>query len=249
MITLSNELVSGLREESRVRFYDQAVLQAEEVLKEYGVGHDKEGVPAFVNSVLKKGYTELFLQTEEQLLDYVKICILLGYNYEDDPFYAVLDEIISNKESKTNTLSTEYGLAIVEVYTDTYRVEDKVYLHQYKNLKDAYVYEYKLKDKVTYDQLRDIFRVYGSKDDSLLEKDILKLRFEKIHESKSKVYNMKRVSSTIVYSILAVRFGIGLDSNPLYPKFGYILKRKDLEDSKKCIELIDAAIEYLNNDL
>jgi hypothetical protein len=248
MITLSSELVSGLREESRFKFYDKAVLHAKEVLKEYAMGHDKEGVPAFVNSVLKKGYAALFLQTEEQLLDYVKICIVLGHNYEDDPFYTVLDEIIGNKESKTNTLSTEYGLAIVEVYTDTYKVDDKVYLGHYKNLKDAYVYKYKGIQKITYVEWKAIFKEYVPKESPLLEDDMLKARFEKVYYGLEK-YACHSVNTTMVYSILAVRFGIGLDANPLYPKFGHILKSKELEESKKCMELIDTAIFYVDNEI
>jgi len=246
MRTLSTTLITGLEEDAYLRFVDRCVIYASKLLQEDEKKIETKQVRAFVSVALNRAKNTLYLKEEKDFFDYIRLCILLGYEFEDEPFYAPLKEICSKKEEKTNTLDPEYALATAEVYLDSYPLQSvDVYKEHFTRLLDEYSYVYTQIKKMTYAEWVKIFVYYTGKESPLLDEALLKKRFETIHYEKVEKYGLHNVSSTMVYSVLSLYFGIGLDENPLYPKFQKALEDKETDETNKCIALIEIALGYL----
>lgn len=249
MQQMSSTLVNGLRRESVMNYVNFAIEEAKSYSKQTQLFYpDQKSLEKFVINRLNHGKQQYALTTENNLLTYVKLSLLLGYNFEEDPFFSSLTSWISIDFNKEIATDVEDAFKMAQWYKKTYLHNGNVaWIQLFEELKEAYAYQYSQIEKITYDNWKAYFQIYAGKNNPLLEPKILKSRFEAVHY-RLKPYGCLKVGTTMVYSILSLCFGIGMDVDPRYNVFRTVFDDNTLVETDKVMKLINLSILFCKNN-
>jgi len=245
MIELSTQLIEGLKNERTELFIKATTVHVLEVFEKQKEKHDEALVELFVRESIERGKHKFYLEKEQALLDYVELNARLGFDFESDTFYVLLGEVISQYEGKKNTLNSEYALYLLNVYETEYpSLSNEAYMEHFESLKTR---EFDM-NTLTKENWLFTFKTYVPKASPLLEKELAMARILEISNRVEK-YRLLSVKAKVIYQVLALRFGIGLDINPLYQEFKSVLNRFDISEEEKCTKLLQYGIYYLEISL
>jgi len=92
---MSSTLTAGLKKEAVIRYTEYVINEAKLYCKkEHLFCGNKKTLEQFVVDMLNRGKREHALHTEKELLTYIKLSLLLGYGFEEDPVFSSLGTFI-----------------------------------------------------------------------------------------------------------------------------------------------------------
>lgn len=246
MIALSNQLIQGLREDSFSVFKEESKEHLKRIFKGLNQEHTRENIEAFLEASLKRGKEKFFLKKESHFLDYLECNARFGFDFESDVFYVPFSEFISQYEEKKNTTTGKEALYFMNIYEAEFpKVSNQVYIEIFEKLQNESLSLKELSGAVWVNILK---KYLPNEEPHFLEKDLAVERLLKTNKRIEK-YELVLIRSTIIYHLLSFKFGIGLDINPLYPKFGEILKKSYIDENKKISQFLEQGIGYLKEEL
>lgn len=243
MIELSEKLVGGLKKEVYERYLKRVKARIKELCDTEHIPYLDDGsLESFVLESLKRGEELYNLTTQDDLFEYVTICTLLGFGFEEDPFYTPLNIFIDNTPGKEIAIDVSDALDMAQWYFDKFAAYNSQRVcTKLMHMREEYIGRYRGLKKVETGRWMEVLERYLQKGDPTLKEAIVRERFE-VARSRLEAYGLEEAGSIMVYMLLASRFGIGMDRDPRYRDlFRQVLSAEGMSESQKVLRLIDTA--------
>ena len=243
LIELSEKLVGGLKKEVFDRFLQRVKAHIKKLCDTEHIPYlDDRSLESFVLESIKRGEELHNLTTQDDLLEYVTICALLGFGFEEDPFYTSLNVFIDNTPGKEIAIDVSDAFVMAKWYFNKFAAYNSQRVcTKLMHMREEYIGRYRSLKKIETGRWMEVLERYLKKGDPILKEPMVRERFKAVYGG-LETYGLQEAGSVMVYTLLASRFGIGMDKDPRYADlFRQVLSAEGMSESQKVLRLIDTA--------